>query len=133
MKAMKATAKIFSSLLIVMVYTFGAVMPSFGQTSINGLTGNYLTIHRGFYRAGANSQNTHRMRVRRGQQVRVRINGDDDTDLDLFVYDPQGRLVGQDLSLDDNETVSFRARTGGIYTIRVSNLGDVWNQYSISF
>jgi len=115
------------------VFSLGATMPAQAQTGTSGLTGHYLTIRRGFYRAEANSQNTHRVRVRCGQYVSVRINGDDDTDLDLFVYDQYGRLVGQDLSLDDNEVVSFRARTTGVYTIRVSNLGDVWNRYSLAF
>ncbi len=92
---------------MAVVFTFGAVLPSSAHTTFNSLTSNYLTMHRGFYRAEANSQNTHPMCVRRGQYVRVRINGD--TDLDLFVYDAQGRLVGQDLSLDD-KVVLFRFR-----------------------
>jgi hypothetical protein len=88
---------------------------------------------RGTYRAEANSSNTHRMRVRRGQNVRVVVAGEGDTNLDLFVYDPYGVEVSRDIRPDDNCVAYFRANAGGLYTMRVTNLGDVWNQYSLAF
>jgi len=116
------------------VITVGATMPSHAQTQNGSFLGNYLMqTFRGNHRANANGSNRHRMRVRPGQYVCVQIDGDDDTDLDLFVNDPGGREVGRDVSIDDEEEVCFTANRGGTYTIRVTNLGNVWNQYSLSF
>ena len=56
-----------------------------------------------------------------------------DTNLDLFVYDPYGVEVSRDTRPGDNCVVYFRANAGGAYTTRVTNLGDVWNQYSLAF
>ncbi len=92
-----------------------------------------MQVYRGSFRCNANRTTRHRMRVRPGQYVCVQIDGDDDTDLDLLVYDPAGRLVGQDLSFDDEEEVCFTAQRGGNYRIEVRNLGNVWNQYPLSF
>jgi hypothetical protein len=122
------------ALTLTIIFSAASIAtPVQAQIGAGNLTGSFSTIHRGFYIVEADSANTHRMSVRRNQVVTVRINGDDDTDLDLFVYDPYGQIVGQDLSRDDNETVTFRARMSGTYTIRVSNLGDVWNEYSLAF
>ena len=131
---MKSTIKLCMAVALAGVFTLSAIMPSYAQTRLSMLSGNFLTqVGRGSFRANANASNTHRMRVRPGQYVCVQIDGDDDTDLDLFVYDPAGREVGRDISLDDDEEVCFTARRGGTYTIRVTNLGNVWNQYSLAF
>ncbi len=131
---MKSTIKFCLAMALAGVFTLGAIMPSFAQSHAGMLSGNYLMqTFRGNHRANANASNRHRMRVRPGQYVCVQIDGDDDTDLDLFVTDPGGREVGRDISTDDDEEVCFTANRGGTYTIRVTNLGNVWNQYSLSF
>jgi hypothetical protein len=131
---MKSTIKFCLAMALASAFTLSALMPSYAQSRLSTLSGNFLTqVARGSYRCNANASNTHRMRVRPGQYVCVQIDGDDDTDLDLFVYDPAGREVGRDISVDDEEEVCFTARRGGTYTIRVTNLGNVWNQYSLAF
>ncbi len=68
-----------------------------------------------------------------GETARVSIVGDGDTDLDLFVYDMQGRLVGQGIGLTDRETVTWFVPGNQIQTYRivVRNLGGVWNRYTL--
>jgi hypothetical protein len=51
----------------------------------------------------------------------VGVIGDGDTDLDLYVYDPAGRLVGYDDDPTDDCLVRFFARMTGTYTIKVVN------------
>lgn len=131
---MKSTIKFCLAMALAGVFTLSAIMPAYAQSRLSMLSGNFLTqVARGNHRANANASVTHRMRVRPGQYVCVQISGDGDTDLDLFVMDPTGREVGRDISVDDQEEVCFTARRGGTYTIRVTNLGTVWNQYSLAF
>lgn len=62
----------------------------------------------------------------------VSIVGDGDTDLDIFVYDPAGRLVARGIGTTDRETVSFMPPVTGTYRIVVRNLGNVWNRFSLA-
>jgi hypothetical protein len=68
-----------------------------------------------------------------GEIATVSIVGDGDTDLDLFVYDMQGRLIGQGIGLTDRETVSWYVPGNQIQTYRivVRNLGGVWNRFTM--
>lgn len=43
----------------------------------------------------------------------------DCTDIDLRVYDPSGKLVGEDVLLDDYPVVSFTASHSATYTVEV--------------
>lgn len=90
------------------------------------ITGNRLSR-----RVEANGTNTHTMQVSSGQNVTVRLTGDGDTDVDIFVFDPSGREVARDISIDDNESASFTAQRTGTYRVDVRNLGNVWNGYQI--
>jgi hypothetical protein len=56
-----------------------------------------------------------------GQWTEVGVVGKGDTDLDLYVYDPVGRLVGYDDDPGDDCLVRFFAVTTGTYTIKVVN------------
>src|SRR5271165_5042873 len=56
-----------------------------------------------------------------GHLAEVAVIGDGDTDLDLYVFDPAGRLVGKDDDETDRCYVRFFPRTTGIYTIKVVN------------
>ncbi len=56
-----------------------------------------------------------------GHWTEVGVVGDGDTDLDLYVYDPAGRLVGYDEDPTDDCLVRFYAWMTGTYTIKVVN------------
>ena len=65
--------------------------------------------------------------------VTIALVGDGDTDLDLYVYDPLGRLMGYDDDLTDRCLVRFQAYIPGRYTIRVVNRSNyVANRYAIA-
>jgi hypothetical protein len=72
---------------------------------------------------------SYQQRFQRGRLARIQIDGIDETDLDLFVYDPNGNLVGSDIGLTDEATVEFMPAQSGIYVIRVSNLGTEENPF----
>jgi hypothetical protein len=63
--------------------------------------------------------------------TRVVVEGDGDTDLDCWVYDRFGRLLGQDVDGTDLCIVRFRNLSSGELTIRIRNLGDVYNDYQV--
>jgi hypothetical protein len=64
-------------------------------------------------------------------QTRVVVEGDGDTDLDCWVYDRFGRLLGQDVDGTDLCIVDFRNPSSGELTIRIRNLGGVYNNYEL--
>jgi len=102
-----------------------------GGGSSGGGGGGVISYARTSHRVEANAMNRHTIYVRAGEYVALRINGDNDTDLDLFLADPEGEQVASDVSLDDDEFVSFTARRTGTYTVEVRNLGNVWNGYQM--
>ena len=63
--------------------------------------------------------------------TRVVVEGDGDTDLDCWVYDRFGRLLGQDVDGTDLCIVRFRNQSSGELSIRIRNLGDVYNDYQL--
>ena len=68
-----------------------------------------------------------------GNWVAIDLVGDGDTDLDLYVYDPFGRLVGYDDDATDHCLVRFYARYTGTYTIKVVDLSHLFsNRYEIA-
>jgi hypothetical protein len=68
-----------------------------------------------------------------GHLAEVAVIGDGDTDLDLYVYDPAGRLVAKDDDPTDRCYVRFFPRTSGTYTIKVVNRSDTLsNAYAIA-
>ena len=66
-----------------------------------------------------------------GVPAAVTINGDGDTDLDLYVFNRFGRLVAVDNDDSDYCVVRWVPATSGMVTIRVDNLGSVFNDYVI--
>jgi hypothetical protein len=84
------------------------------------------------YRINGNAIRAHRFRARRGQNVCVEVVREDmDGDLDVFILDTRGHEVGRDIIED--EPICFRAPRSGTYTIRVTNLSNVWTQYRLHF
>ena len=61
----------------------------------------------------------------------VLVSGDGDTDLDLFVYNSAGRLLDSDDDNTDFCVTSFYMPRAGYITIRIRNLGEVYNEYGL--
>jgi hypothetical protein len=87
----------------------------------------------GRYRLPANMIHTFTRSLIYGQTVDVTVEGDGTTDLDVYVYDPYGRLVAKDDDDVDFCLVDFGARYTGAYTIKVVNRGSIYNDYDIEF
>jgi hypothetical protein len=68
---------------------------------------------------------------RAGETALITVSGDGDTDLDLYVYDENGYLIASDTDLTDQCVVSFTPLWTGSFTIKVRNLGSVWNAYTV--
>lgn len=83
---------------------------------------------RGVHRIDARSIRTFKQRFVGGELARVGINGDNDTDLDLYIYDQNGNRIGSSTSYGDYEVVTWTPRWTGEFTVRVVNLGYVWNR-----
>ncbi len=77
----------------------------------------------------ANDYDLYEFTFRGRELARIIINGDDDTDLDLYVYDEYGTLVASSTSYGDREAVSFTPAYTSTYTVKVKNLGSVYNEY----
>lgn len=67
-----------------------------------------------------------------GELFRVEVRGDGDTDLDLFIHDDDGHLVCSRTAASDREICIIRARFGGVYRIKVENLGRVYNEATLT-
>jgi hypothetical protein len=61
----------------------------------------------------------------------VKVEGDGDTDLDLAIYSDLGYLVVEDLDYTDDGYVTFTPSSTSRFTIKVRNLGSVYNNYTI--
>jgi hypothetical protein len=79
----------------------------------------------------ANETDVYQMEFVVGVATQVHVVGDGDTDLDLFVYDPLGREVANDVGPTDNCYVRFTPTMAGKYTIKIKNLGGVFNRYAL--
>ena len=66
-----------------------------------------------------------------GAPAIVRVSGDGDTVLVLSVYDQNGHLIGRDTCRYNDCVVSWRPIWTGPFAIRISNLGSVYNNYTI--
>ena len=131
---MRSTIKPSVILALACVFTLGATFPGFALNRLSVLSGNYtVQVEQGFFRLEGRKDNVHKMRVKAGSYVKVMVNGDEESDLDVWVYDTDGDLVGSGEEEGDQEEVSFKAKQSGIYTIRVSNLGQNINTYQLSF
>jgi hypothetical protein len=64
-----------------------------------------------------------------GALAMVMVIGDGDTDLDIVVRDENGNVVCQDLGPTDNCLVRWVPGWTGRFTIEITNLGPVYNNY----
>lgn len=78
------------------------------------------------YRAEAHDSRAVTLYVRSNSTVVVR--GDTDTDLDFVIYDADGDVVHSDYDYTDWTAAGLRP---GVYTLEVSNLGDVYNAFTV--
>jgi hypothetical protein len=60
---------------------------------------------------------------------RLEIEGDGDTDLDCFVIDNSGRTLGSDTDRTDYCIVTWNQETDQRVSVRIRNLGRVYNEY----
>lgn len=77
----------------------------------------------------AHSTDSYSIRFRGGESAIVTVSGDGDTDLDLYVYDENGNLIDSDTDRTDQCICTFNPRWTGPFTIRIKNLGNVYNRY----
>lgn len=75
--------------------------------------------------------NIYRVNFYGNELGRVRVIGDGDTDLDVYVLDEFGNVIASDTGVTDICEVVWFARWTGPFTIRVVNLGRVYNRYTI--
>lgn len=66
---------------------------------------------------------------RGGETAIIVVSGDGDTDLDLYVYDENGNFIASDTDRTDDCVVSFTPRWTGTFTVKIKNLGRVYNNY----
>jgi hypothetical protein len=86
------------------------------------------------WRLRAGLQHTWTAQVFAGVPVRVVVDGDGDSraDLDLYIYDQNGRLVAVDNDYTDFCIGSWTPSFTGTVTIRVVNVGTVYNDYVLT-
>jgi hypothetical protein len=65
---------------------------------------------------------------RGGEYARIDVVGDGDTDLDCWVYDANGNLIDYDTDLTDWCVLEFVPQWTGSFTLKITNLGLVWNE-----
>lgn len=109
-----------------------ALTASFGTFASTSNAGGINGRVSGNGRVEANSTNSYDLAFKGGEIARIDLAGDTDTDLDLYVYDADGQLVARDIDYSDRATVVFFVPSNQIYTVRIVNLGNVWNGYSLS-
>ncbi|MBL8851849.1 MAG: hypothetical protein JNG89_19410 [Planctomycetaceae bacterium] len=80
----------------------------------------------------ANSSVSYMTTFHGGELAEVIIMGDGDTDLDLFVYDENGNLVASDTDTLDFCVCQWTPNWTGEFTVVVTNLGSVYNQFDIA-
>lgn len=82
-------------------------------------------------RVNAHSTDVYRIQFRGNEEASVLVVGDGDTDLDLYIYDENGNLIDQDLDYGDTCLCTWYPAWTGYFTIKVKNLGNVYNRYEI--
>lgn len=112
-----------------------------GENATLAALGKWVADEQGRGRQGGPACGTRRLDARSyiefgetfvaGEAARIVVDGDGDTDLDVYVYDEGGNLIDSDTDGTDFCVCEWTPRWTGAFTIRVENLGLVWNQFSI--
>jgi hypothetical protein len=98
-----------------------------GGTTLGVTTGAIRHVDR----VNARTTDIYKIRFNGGEIAQVGIIGDGDTDLDLFVIDEFGNEVGRDDDRTDKCIVQWTPKWTGVFTVRIRNLGGVYNQYTL--
>lgn len=106
-----------------------AIIEDLKNTATRGATRDYATH---YDRVEANTTDTYTIRFRGGEEACVIVCGDGDTDLDLYVYDENGNLVDSDTDATDACVAVWNPKWTGPFTIKIKNLGNVYNRYSLT-
>jgi len=130
---------VYNALMVVVepegVTSLGAA-PQLPSTSLaRGLTGDAVQASgegAGEYRANANASILVNLPICGATRLEVR--GDGDTDLDFSIEDESGSVVFSDYDLSDIALATLTPDSGGCetYSMEVSNLGDVYNVFTVS-
>lgn len=99
-----------------------------GLDDVRGRVGGE-TYHMDVVDAGLTDVYT--MRFQGGEDATIIVSGDGDTDLDLYVYDESDNLIDYDDDGTDDCVVTFTPRWTGNFKIKVKNLGDTYNSYTL--
>jgi hypothetical protein len=79
----------------------------------------------------ASDTDTYSLTFRGDELAEIAISGDGDTDLDLYIYDENDNLTCRSTRSGDDEYCQWTPRWTGKFTVRVKNLGTVYNEYSL--
>ncbi len=95
--------------------------------NIVGVSGPTIVEER--VRAGYSDYYTETFKKR--AETIVLVSGDGDTDLDLYIYDEDDNLICSDTDRTDDMICSWTPAWTGDFTIKIENLGDVYNDYTM--
>lgn len=76
----------------------------------------------------ARSSVSYQMRAQGGYLWNVIAAGDGDTDVDMEVFDQNGNLICRDIAPYTRASCSIIPAWTGTFTVRISNLGNVWTR-----
>ncbi len=114
---------------LVLTASVGAMFTTPSVASADPVGGSIVKS----YTVEARSTDTLTVTLRGGETTRIRLSGDGDTCLELRVYDENGNLVASDtVGLGDDREVFVRPKWTGKFSIKVANLGTVYNRYVIA-
>ena len=98
----------------------------------NSASAGYKLVAHGDYRIGAEETRNFTVRFYAGEKAYVGLEGDGDTDLDVYIYDPYGRLVTQNENNTDVASVNWSAAYTVTYTIKIINRGNIYNDFYVA-
>jgi hypothetical protein len=103
------------------------------RREFTGSRGNTLGPQSSVSRVMANSEDMWDLGAFRGGEfAAVEVRGDGDTDLDCWIYDEHGNLIDRDTDRTDYCVLSWTPAYTGGFTLKIANLGNVYNQYRVS-
>ena len=79
----------------------------------------------------AHSTDTYSIAFKGGRTAEVYITGDGDTDLDLYIYDENDNLICSDSDGTDEMLCRWNPRWTGSFTVKIKNLGSIYNEYAL--
>jgi hypothetical protein len=100
-------------------------------TASSGTLGASGGANRHVDQVKAYATDSYRVRFNGAELARVAVLGDGDTDLDLFIYDENGNEITRDDDRTDQCYVQWTPKWTGFFTIKIKNLGRVYNQYTV--